>query len=187
MAVVVFDSPWPFRYYCFYQGGRSCANCQKPIAVNNKKAQSKPSLFRALGIAVDNSDKRSELCQDCVSVANKQASAERAQNVEDRGKVRAATIFVVVMMHYQCSCTTSFAALLCQVLQQTWNARPDIGRRAGCCQCWCRIQRQVQRVYFVPHPSGANSGSAASSRGACAGGCSRREKGGSRRCGRKFA
>ena len=131
-------------------------------------------------------DKSMELCKSCVTIAEKKSKEIKAKAVEEPGKVRAATIFVVVMMHYQCSCTTSFAALLCPVLQHTWNARPDIGRRAGC-QCWCRIQRQVQRVYFVPQASGANSGPAASSRGACAGGCSRREKGGSRRCGRKFA
>ena len=86
-------SPCAYCDSCFYQGGRICAKCETPIAVNNKKARSDKYLFRALGIAVDNSDKRSELCQDCVSVANKQASAERAQDVEDRGKVRAAGIF----------------------------------------------------------------------------------------------
>ena len=62
-------------------------------------------------------EKSMELCKSCVTIAEKKSKEIKAKAVEEPGKVRAATIFVVVMMHYQCSCTTLFAALCCLVLQ----------------------------------------------------------------------
>ena len=90
LTVSTDDSSYPICYFCFYQGGRSCAKCKTAIAVNNKKAQSKPFMFRALSIDYD---KSKELCHTCVKEADKIRRVNKKQDIKDRSKVRAAAIF----------------------------------------------------------------------------------------------
>ena len=90
LTVSTDDSSCPICYSCFYQGGRSSAKCRTAIAVNNKKAQSKPFMFRALGVDNDNSK---ELCHKCVKKAVKIWRFIKKQDIKDRSKVRAAAIF----------------------------------------------------------------------------------------------
>ena len=79
-----------FVILVFIRGGRSCSKCKTAIAVNNKKAQSKPFMFRALSIDYD---KSKELCHTCVKKAVKIWRVNKKQGIKDRSKVRAAAIF----------------------------------------------------------------------------------------------
>ena len=57
-----------FKIHDFIRGVGLAQIATITLRKKNNKARSDKYLFRALGIAVDNSDKRSELCQDCASL-----------------------------------------------------------------------------------------------------------------------
>ncbi len=101
------------------------------VAVNNKKTQSKPFIFGALGIGNDNSK---ELCHRCVSEVVKIWRVDKKARYQRQDQSAYQCYFLVVIMHYQCSCTTLFAALCCLGLLKTWSLRLDNIRRAGCRQ-----------------------------------------------------